>query len=200
MEGGFLPVLGFAVAASVTPGPNNVMVATAAANHGIAATLPQMLGIALGFAAMFVLVGFGLALPLATHPGADLLLRWVAVAWLLWLAVQIARAPPPGTDQAGGRPPLGFIGAALFQWINPKAWLLAIGGTATYVAPDLPVLPQVTLIALIFAGVVIPCALLWATIGRGAGRMLRRPDRLRAFNLTMAALLVASVLPVLWGK
>jgi threonine/homoserine/homoserine lactone efflux protein len=200
MQSWLVAVLGFAFAASVTPGPNNIMVASSAANHGLAATLPHMLGIALGFAAMFLLVGLGIARPLAAHPAIYLALRWGAVAWLLWLAVQIARAAPPGAVTGERRPPLGFTGGALFQWVNPKAWLLAIGGTASYVAPGSAVLPQVAIIAAVFAAVSLPCTLLWAWIGRGAGRVLRAPGRLRAFNFAMATLLVASVLPVLWGE
>ncbi len=192
-----LPALGFAFATSITPGPNNIMAATAGANHGIPRTLPQVLGVSVGFGAMALLVGVGLALPLAAHPAIYAVLRWVSVAWLLVLAVQIALAAPPGN---GGRlrPPLGFVGAALFQWVNPKAWMIVLGGTATYVAADAPVLPQVTIIATLFAGTTFPSVLLWAALGRGAGRFLRAGWRLRAFNLAMAALLVASVLPVLW--
>jgi threonine/homoserine/homoserine lactone efflux protein len=200
MQSWIVAVFGFAIASSVTPGPNNIMVASSSANHGVAATMPHVLGIAFGFAAMFLLVGIGIAGPLAAHPDVYFVLRWIALAWLLWIAFQIARAAPPGEVSAARRPPLGFLGGVLFQWVNPKAWLLAIGGTAAYVMPGRAVLPQVALIAAAFAAVLVPCTLVWVGIGRGAGRVLCAPARLHVFNVAMAALLVASVLPVLWGE
>jgi threonine/homoserine/homoserine lactone efflux protein len=195
---GFLPVLGFCVAATVTPGPNNLMVAASAANHGVRATVPHMAGIALGFAAMFLIVGLGLATPLAEHPELYRVLRWVSAAWLLWLAWQIGNAGAPTKERVGKKRPLGFFSAAAFQWVNPKAWLLAVGGTATYVALDAAVLPQVALIAGIFALVCVPSCLIWAGIGRGALHLFRSPAQLRGFNIAMAVLLVLSVLPELW--
>lgn len=149
---------------------------------------------------MTLLVGIGLALPLTTHPAIYAALRWTSVAWLLFLAVQIARAAPPGDDEAGRRPPLGFLGGALFQWVNPKARLIAVGGTATYVAADAPVLPQVAIIATLFAVTAFPSLLFWAALGLRAGRFLHAQWRLRPFNFAMAALLVMSVLPVLGGE
>lgn len=193
-----LGLFGFAVAASVTPGPNNVMVAASAARHGIAATLPHMLGICTGFAVMIVLVGLAMTGVAARVAGVGGVLRWVALAWLLLLAWRIASAPPPG--QGLGRPAMGFVGGAMFQWINPKAWLLALSAGALFVAPgqsvsSLPVPPELLVTAAVFFMVGIPCNLIWAGLGRGASRLLTSPGRLRAFNVTMAILLVASMLP-----
>jgi threonine/homoserine/homoserine lactone efflux protein len=194
METPLLSLLGFAVVASVTPGPNNVMVAASAANHGIPATVPHMLGIAFGFALMIALVGIGLAGVLTEAPAISSLFRWVAMAWLLLLAWRIARAGAPGEGYA--RPPLGFLGGALFQWVNPKAWLLALSATSAFIRPGGPMLPQLTLIVAVFFAVVLPCMLPWAALGSGAGRLLGSPMRLRAFNVAMAALLVVSMIPV----
>lgn len=195
MQFPFIAFLGFVVAASVTPGPNNVMVAAAAAGHGVRAVVPMILGIGAGCAVMILLVGLGLSLPLARWPALAVGMRWVGAAWLALLAWKIANAPPPGT--AAARPPLRFLGGALFQWINPKAWMLALGIAGTWTAPEAPVLPQVALMAAIFALVAIPNGLLWASLGEGAGRLLRAPRRLRVFNVVMALLLVASMVPVL---
>ena len=187
--------LAFAIAASVTPGPNNVMVAAAAASHGVRAVVPQILGISFGFGAMIVIVGLGLAVPLATSPHLATAMRWIGAAWLAVLAWKIATAPPPG--EATGRPPLRFLGGAMFQWINPKAWMLALGIATTWTAADAALAPQVALMGAIFTAVGIPNGLLWGTLGERIGRLLRSPARLRGFNVAMALLLLASMVPVL---
>ncbi len=190
----FLALLGFAVAASITPGPNNVLVTANAARHGLRATLPHMLGISLGFAAMIVLVGLGLAGLLTATPLLATALRWIALAWLLRLAWQTATAKPPGSP--GGQLPFGFRAAVLFQWVNPKAWLLALSIASAWVQPDAPALPQLLAIAGVFALVNMPCALPWALLGTGAARVFTTPRAMRRFNIAMAVLLVASMLPI----
>ncbi len=190
----FLAIAAFTVAASVTPGPNNVMVAASAANHGFRATLPHCAGIMVGFAVMAAVVGLGVAGLLTAFPTVALVLRWVALAWLLVLAWRIARAGAPGSGPA--RPPMGFLGGALFQWVNPKAWLMAVGANAAFVSSGAPLLPQVATVAFAFLLLGTPCVLLWAAIGGAAGRLLHSPLRLRAYNLLMATLMVASMLPV----
>jgi threonine/homoserine/homoserine lactone efflux protein len=189
-----LPLLGFALAGSVTPGPNVLMVAAAAAGAGIRPVLPHMLGITFGFGGMILLVGLGLAGPLAASPTLHLVLRWVGAAWLVWLAWKIATARP---EPGAARPPMGFVGAALFQWVNPKAWMLAAAAVTTFTDPARPLLPQVLLVSAVFTAVSMPCLLVWAGLGAGAGRLLREPGRLRAFNIAMALLLVASLVPIL---
>jgi threonine/homoserine/homoserine lactone efflux protein len=191
-----LPLLGFALAGSVTPGPNVLMVAAGAAGVGVRGVVPHMLGITLGFSAMITMVGLGLAGPLAASPAVHAALQVVAVAWLLWLAWKIATAPPPGDGPA--RPPMNFVQAALFQWVNPKAWMIAGAAIAGYTRPGEPLLPQVLTIALVFGAVSMPCLLLWAGLGTGARRLLRDRTRLRAFNVTMGVLLALSVLPLLF--
>ncbi|MBV9736116.1 MAG: LysE family translocator [Acidisphaera sp.] len=196
MDTSALSYIGFAIAASITPGPNNALIAASAANHGVRRALPHVLGIGLGFAAMLGLVAIGLTGSLAAHPRIYTALRLVAVAWLLVLAWQIARTGAPGRGPA--RPPLGFFGAALFQWVNPKAWLLAFAAATTWTDPTQPLAPQVVWLAGVFGLVCVPCALFWALLGSGASRLLVSTARLRAFNIGMGVLLVASVLPALW--
>ncbi len=190
-----LPLLGFAVVMYVTPGPNNIMVASSAAAHGVVATLPHMIGIALGFSLMVVLVGAGAGAAVLAWPGVAPAMRWVGAGWMLWLAWKIATAPLP--QQGGRRRLLGFWGAVGFQWINPKAWLIALAVAGSFLVPGRPLDPQLVRIGAVFLGCGMPCLLLWAGLGRGAGRLLRSPAQFRAFNLAMAALLAASVLPVL---
>jgi len=191
----WLPLLGFAIATSVTPGPNVLMVAAGAASHGVRGVVPHMLGITIGFGAMLLLVGLGLAGPLAASAWLHEGMRWAGAAWLLWLAWKIASAPPPG--EGPRRPPMGFRGAALFQWVNPKAWMIAAAVTPAFTRAGEPLLPQVVAISLAFIAVSMPCLLVWAGLGAGAGRLLRSPGRLRAFYILMAALLVASLVPML---
>ncbi len=195
MNGILLSLLGFSVAMYVTPGPNNVMVAASAASFGVRATVPHMLGIVVGFACMLTLVCAGLGSALVTYPLLLPLFRWVGTAWLLWLAWKIATAAPPGEGGRGRL--LGFMGAVAFQWINPKAWLIAVGAAGEYLSPNQSIVIQLARIFLIFLVVGMPCLMVWALLGSGAGRLLHSPARLRAFNVAMAALLVLSVLPVL---
>jgi threonine/homoserine/homoserine lactone efflux protein len=195
MDRALLSLVGFSVVMYITPGPNNVMVAASAANHGIRATLPHMCGIAAGFAVMLTLVCAGLGSVLVSWPLLLPAFRWLGAAWLTVLAWQIATAPLPG--EGGRRRVLGFFGAVGFQWINPKAWLIAAGAAGEYLLPNHPLLMQLARIFAVFLVVGMPCLLVWAALGSGAGRLLHSPARLRTFNIAMALLLVASLIPVL---
>lgn len=190
----FIPFLTFAVAASVTPGPNNVMVAAAAANFGIRAALPMILGIALGFCLMVLVMGLGLAGPLADYPQVHRVLRWVGIAWMLYLAWKIGNSGMP--DRSDAKAPLGIVGASLFQWVNPKAWLLALAVATTWTSATEPVAPQVAQMALVFFIVSLPSNMVWAWIGVSAARLLHSASRLRWFNIVMAVLLALSMLPL----
>lgn len=187
------------------------MVAASAANFGLWRTWPHMLGIALGFPAMLLLVALGAAEALRDAPRLQAVLRWAGAAWMLWLAWGIATAAPadggssghgtgrgigPGTGR--GRP-MRLLEAALFQWVNPKAWLIAFGGTATYAAGQGQDRGRAVALAAIFALVSVPSNLAWAALGAGTSRLLRTPRALRAFNWVMAGLLVLSLLPLLVG-
>jgi threonine/homoserine/homoserine lactone efflux protein len=195
MDRALASLVAFAVVMYITPGPNNVMVAASSANHGIRATVPHMFGIAVGFSVMLTLVCAGLGSTLVSWPLLLPVFRWVGAAWLAVLAWQIATAPAPG--EGGRRRVLGFFGAAAFQWVNPKAWLIAAGAAGEYLSPNNPLLVQLIRIFVIFLAVGMPCLLVWALLGSGAGRLLHSPMRLRIFNVAMALLLVASLIPVL---
>jgi len=196
MDVPLLPLLGFAFAASVTPGPNNALVTANAAANGLHATWWHMLGIGAGFSLMIVLVGLGLAGLLAAQPMLATAMRWASMAWLAWLAWKIASAPvaDAGAPAPGLR--FGFMQAVLFQWVNPKAWLLALSIASAWVRPDVPVVPQLLVIGAVFFLVTPPSCIPWALLGHGAARMLRTGPRLRAFNIAMAVLLLASMLPI----
>lgn len=190
-----LALTGFAFVTSATPGPNNLMLMASGANFGMRRTVPHMLGISAGFSVMCLLVGLGVAGVIFAWPMADLVFRGVSALYMLWLAWKIARATGPGEGRVGARP-MSFVAAAGFQWVNPKAWAMALGAIALY-APDRS-LGALVLVAGVFGVVNLPTVSLWAAAGQGLRRVLTSPARLRAFNWTMAGLLVASLAPVLW--
>lgn len=190
----FLALLGFAFVTSITPGPNNMMLLASGVNFGVRRTVPHMLGISLGHALMVFLVGMGLAGFILAWPPASLALKMASVAYMLWLAWKIAHAAAPQGRVGQGRP-FSFVQAAAFQWVNPKAWAMALGAVSAY-APDGSV-RSMALVAVVFAAVNLPSVCLWAVAGEGLRGWLSAPGRLRLFNWAMAALLVLSLIPVL---
>ncbi|MFN3955378.1 MAG: LysE family translocator [Pararhodobacter sp.] len=186
----------FAFVSSITPGPNNLMLLASGVNFGFRRTIPHMLGIGIGFTVMVALVGVGLAGLFTAWPPARLALQVISVVYLLWLAWKIAHAAPPQASGAGGKP-LSFLQAAAFQWVNPKAWSMALGAVALY-APGQE-LSAVLWVAGVFGLINLPCVSSWTILGLTLRRALQDQRRLRAFNWTMAALLVASLWPVLAG-
>ena len=197
VDSALLSLLGFAVVMYITPGPNNVMVAASAANHGIRATVPHMFGIVAGFAVMLTLVCAGLGSALVGWPLLLPAFRWIGAAWLVVLAWKIATASPPG--EGGRGRVLGFFGGAGFQWINPKGWLIAVAAAGEYLSPGSPLAIQLARIFVVFLVVGMPCVMVWALLGSGAGRLLHSPLRLRIFNVSMALLLLLSLIPTLLG-
>jgi threonine/homoserine/homoserine lactone efflux protein len=196
--GWLLPVLAFAVSMSVSPGPNNVMLAASGATFGFVRSLPHILGITVGFPLMLALIAFGAGMPLRALPWLQDVLRWVGAAYLLWLAWHIAVARPATVSGRSASRPLTFMQAALFQWINPKAWVIAAGGVVTYTSGGGAGFAfQAGLLTAIFLVTTIVAVSMWAALGAGAARLLRTPSALRAFNLAMAALLVLSLIPML---
>jgi threonine/homoserine/homoserine lactone efflux protein len=193
----FLALLGFAFVTSVTPGPNNMMLLASGVNFGLRRTVPHMLGISIGHAVMVFLVGLGVAGVCLAHPLALTGRKIVAVVYMLWLAWKIARSGAPGEGRAAGRP-MTFLQAAAFQWVNPKAWAMALGAVAAYV-PE-PSVGAYAAVAVVFACVNLPSVAVWAAAGQGVRRWLDRPGRLRLFNWGMAALLVLSLWPVVGMK
>lgn len=183
----------FAVATSVTPGPNNLMLMASGANYGFRRTIPHMLGISLGHLFMVVVLGLGLAQVFTTWPVAHTVLKVLSVAYMLYLAWRIATAAPPGEAAATGRP-FTFLEAAAFQWVNPKAWAMALTAISVY-APAQTV-AAVLMVGAAFAAVNLPSVSVWTALGTQVRRWLTTAGRLRRFNLGMAVLLVLSLWPV----
>lgn len=185
---------GFAAATLFTPGPNNVMLVSSGANFGLRRSLPHLGGVALGFPLMIVPVGLGAMRAFEAWPPLYTVLKSFALVYMLYLAWKIATAGEVRQAQAEARP-LSFAQAAAFQWVNPKGWSMALGAITLY-APSRD-LPGVLLIAAIFLLIGALSALTWTSFGTGIRTWLSDPRRLRAFNVTMAVLLVAAIAPVL---
>ena len=189
-----LALAGFAFVGSVTPGPNNLMLMASGANFGLRRTVPHMLGVSLGHAGMVFLLGAGLAQIFMLWPETRLGLKALSTLYMLWLAWKIAHTAPPEGHTTRGRP-FTFWQALAFQWVNPKAWAIGLTAVTVY-APD-ATLASFAVVTLVFLFVNMPSVSCWAVMGMQIRRLLTRPAQLRAFNITMAVLLVASLYPVL---
>ena len=186
----------FCFVSGVTPGPNNMMLMSSGVNFGFRRTLPHLLGVVIGFSLMVALIGVGLDAIFTLVPSLLPIMRYAGAAYMLWLGWKIARSGPVKEGEAEGRP-LGFLGAAAFQWINPKAWAIAIGALTAYaVSADYTI--SVAFVALTYLAIGLPSSGAWVLFGSAMRRVLSDPRKVKPFNWTMAALLVASIGPVLW--
>ncbi|GGI74813.1 LysE family translocator [Shewanella gelidii] len=183
----------FAFSSGITPGPNNIMLMTSGVNFGIQRSIPHLLGITLGFPCMVLAIGLGLSGIFQLYPILHVIIKYIGIAYLLYLAWLIANSSSKmeGKSKAS---PLSFIQAAAFQWVNPKGWIMAVGAVATFTNLDSPLTPQVITIALVFLSVAFPCAMVWLGFGVALKRLLKNEKQQRFFNITMALLLVASIL------
>src|SRR5690606_18959616 len=192
-----LAFITYAFVTSVTPGPNNTMLLASGLNYGFVRSLPHVLAISIGFAVLVVGVGAGLGRLFEAYPSLDAVLRIVGGAYLVYLAWQIATAAPMGDALTHGRP-FGFWKAAGFQWVNPKAWIMAIGAITAYL-PAGGSMQAVVVLSLLFALVNAPSVTVWVTFGTTLRRWLTDLRHLRVFNVSMAIMLVLSLYPLLFG-
>ncbi|MGE4421847.1 MAG: LysE family translocator [Pseudodesulfovibrio sp.] len=190
-------LLGFALVMSITPGPSNLLLLASGANFGIVRSLPLLFGISSGFLLMVLLVGLGLGGLLERFPAAHQALRFACAAYVLWLAAQIVRSRPAESG-TGPAEPIGFVKAALFQWVNPKAWTAALIVNVNYALPGDP-LPSLAWTVLLFALVNVPSIGVWLLSGTTLRRLLSDGRRLRMFNMVMALLLVGTTFPALFN-
>lgn len=187
----------FALVTVITPGPNNLMLMASGTNFGFVRTIPHMLGIALGFPLMVVGVGLGVMQVFDIWPLSYTLLKAACVAYLLVLAWKIANAAPPASaDAEATGKPLTFLQSAAFQWVNPKAWSMALSAITLYATGR--DLSAVLWVGAVYVGVSAISTTSWTVLGQQLRRVLKNPGRLRVFNRVMAALLVATLIPVLW--
>ncbi len=189
-----IAVAGFCFVTCFTPGPNNTMLMASGLNFGIARTLPHLLGVSLGFPVMVFAVGLGVASVFQAYPPLYTALKVISIVYLLWLALQIAMADTVKTD-GGGSKPLTFLQAAAFQWVNPKAWIMAVGISATYLVAG-----QFWASLVVFSGIFLISGLCssstWALGGAGLRALIGNRAWVRAINIALALVLVASLWPI----
>ena len=190
-----LSLFSFAISMSITPGPNNVMVTASGVNFGYKKTIPHILGIIVGFPVMIVLIGLGLGSIFKSFPIIHHILKYVGAVYLLYLAFKIATFSSFDNNSHRNKP-FTFLQAVLFQWVNPKAWVMAVGAIAAFTSVDNNVFFEVLLIAFVFCIVCFPCVSLWAFLGTNIKRFLINDFYRKIFNISMACLLVLSLVPV----
>ena len=189
----FAPYLLFCIVMTSTPGPNNALVMLSGARFGIYKTVPLILGIAFGVAVQLFAIGIGLNQIFLTLPQLQFILGFIGFMYILWLAWKIASSGPLNIELEQ-KPSMGFLQGALFQWVNPKAWIIAISTVSTYFALNPPV-SEIIYAALILMLVSIPCVGIWAVSGLFLRQHLIKPQFAFIFNITMAIALLVSVLP-----
>ncbi|MBR0661529.1 LysE family translocator [Neoroseomonas oryzicola] len=190
-----LALLVFAAVSSITPGPSNFMLLASGANFGFRRTVPQILGISAGFGSLLLGVGLGLGAVLTAIPALHLALKFAGAGYLLVLAWRIGSARAIGAGAAVPKP-LTFAEAAAFQWVNPKAWVAAVSAMAVYVSATAPFV-SVILVSAVFALAILPSLAAWTGCGLVIRDLLSDARRLRLFNLSMGALLAATLWPLL---
>jgi threonine/homoserine/homoserine lactone efflux protein len=191
-----IALTGFVLAATITPGPNNIMVMTSVVNFGFRRTLPHLAGVSTGATVLIAAAGLGVAALFDTAPFLVSALKLCASLYLAWLAWKIARLTPFVETNASTQP-LTFAQAVGFQCVNPKVWALGMSAVTVY-APENSIL-AVLIIAAMFGAIGLSCNMVWAVSGTVLQRVLSDGIRLQVFNMTMALLLVASILPVLFA-
>jgi threonine/homoserine/homoserine lactone efflux protein len=191
----FLALVLFAFTTSITPGPNNMMLFASGVNFGFRRTIPHMLGIGVGFFSLLLGVGLGLGAVLHTVPIVYTVLKFAGGAYLVWIAWKIGTSRSLSEGE-GAVKPMAFLSAAAFQWVNPKAWVMAVTAMATYTIADV-YFASVLVVGLVFAAVNVPSVSTWAGFGSALREWLSDPVRLKWFNISMAVLLVLSLWPML---
>ncbi len=191
----FLPLALFAFVASITPGPNNVMLTASGLRFGFARTIPHILGVTLGFLTLLALCAAGIGSLVLALPSLQLALKVVGSAYLLWLAAQLRTmrfdASSPAADGKVAKP-MSFGGAWLFQFVNPKCWVMAVTSVSAFLPPIQPVVLAITLFCLVFGVINICCVSVWAGTGAALREHLRKPAWQRAFATVMVLATVYS--------
>lgn len=190
----FLALLVFACVMAFTPGPNNIMLAASGVNFGFARTLPHMIGVTIGFVVLLAACGAGLGLIFAAVPALQWTLKIAGAAYMLWLAFQVATAHRSGNERVPGRP-FSFLQAVAFQWVNPKAVVAALSAIAIYVRPGHELGDFLIMVAVLAICTGFSVAT-WTGFGVGLQRLLRDPAHARIFNISMALLLVVTIVPM----
>jgi len=184
----------FSASATITPGPNNIMLMTSGLNFGAYRSLPHYLGVCIGFPIMVMLIGLGFGFLFARFPVLHNLIQIIGILYLLYLSWLIANAAPSTLD-AKQTKPFSFFQAVLFQWVNPKAWIMATGAVAAFTSGGSDIFIQILLIALTFLIVAFPCTAIWLFFGVWLKKIFKNPSHQKIFNIAMASLLILSITP-----
>lgn len=190
-----LALTAFAFVSSITPGPNNMMLLASGVNFGFRRTIPHMLGISVGFTSLLAGTGAGLGALLTAFPAAHTALKFTGAAYLIWLAWKIGTARSLGNGDASAKP-FTLLQASAFQWVNVKAWVMAVTAVAVYTSPQQPFL-STAIVVMVFAAVNLPCISSWAAFGQALRGFLADPVRLKWFNIVMGLALAATLWPLL---
>lgn len=190
-----LALVGFALVASATPGPNTLMLLTSGVNFGFTRTMPHIVGIMVGFSGLLFATGLGLGSLLLAVPTLHFALKIAGACYLLYLAYRIASSRSVGQSNGKERP-MTLLEASAFQWVNPKAWMMGVTAMAVYVDPA-NVWRTVAFVIITFVLVGLPAAVLWTVVGTGLRRLLSDAKRLRIFNISMGVLLALTVVPLI---
>ncbi|MBN1113894.1 MAG: LysE family translocator [Oligoflexia bacterium] len=186
-------LLPFSLSTTITPGPNNIMVTASGVNFGYRKTIPHILGVTVGLPLMMIVIGFGLGSVFKMYPVIHLVLKYVGAAYLLFLAWKIATFHQKENGSSKSKP-FSFWQGLVFQWVNPKAWMMAIGAVSTFTTPKGNVYAEVLLIATVFFLICYPSMTVWTLLGINIRRLLSTDFYRTAFNITMALLLASSLI------
>jgi threonine/homoserine/homoserine lactone efflux protein len=190
-----LSVAPFALAMSLSPGPNNIMIAAIASRYGARRTVPYLLGTLTGVTALMLAAGFGLGEFFTSWPTAHAWLKMLGVAYLLWLAWRISTSPVSSSERV--QRPFGFLTAVLFQWLNPKAWMMTLGAFSIFTSVGGELVAETVIITLTFILAFVPAVILWTGIGLSARHLLSSDRAIKTFNVSMGILIAASTVTVL---
>jgi len=190
----------YTFALSITPGPNNVMLAASGANFGFRRTLPHMLGISVGFAVQALLVCTGLGAAIAQSPQIQYWMAWLGAACIAWMGWRLLRSGADTSEGAKEARPLSVLHAALFQYANPKAWVMALTIAAVFMPRTGNFYLAALLMFAVLVVVIFPCTAVWAAFGSALRGYLEVPARRRAFNAVMAGLLAVTAVAMLPGQ
>lgn len=186
----------FAFSSGITPGPNNIMLMTSGVNFGVKRSIPHLMGISLGFPTMILAIGLGLSALFQAYPMIHQVIKVIGIVYLLYLSWLIANSSSKMEGKSIAKP-FSFLQAAAFQWVNPKGWIMAVGAIATFTSVQQDLTPQVVTIATVFLCVAFPCAVVWLGFGVALKRILKNERQQKIFNITMAILLLASIIPMI---
>lgn len=192
----YLAFMLYAFVTSITPGPNNLLALSSGVNFGLKRTTPLVLGICFGFSLMFVVIALGMNQLFVRYPVIIPVLKIGGSLYILYLAYLIAQAGDIENNESAGLKPLGFWKGAIYQWINPKGWIVLIGAVTAYINDATPPV-EIVLIGLLYGTVGVPCVMMWAVIGGKLSQFLSRGNRMKVFNRCMGILLALSLIPIL---